>query len=721
MRTIQHFSIFENFTILGLLLGGSALLPAQTPQGNGTESSFKNQDYQPPENCLPCHQRQYNELKSSVKSGYRNISPLFNGLEVSGNFLSGGLLRPVYANSTVAVSGVTLNTNMFTSSPITLTRQVQAGFCFTCHNAIIERQGDTSTPVVPQLTGLGSASAAALFGAGFSPTTFRPLRDYVEVDSNGNQLLPPTIGGPPAAGSLPSLAAAGITCDVCHNIGGPDLTRSFYQDGFANMSLIVNHTIEKVGPFNFPTAVKGDFHVSSNDQSKISFLKSGAFCNACHDVRVPNLDLQHLESNTNTGGSAVHYYRLENLSTEWQIGPYNSTNNPFGKVVVCQDCHMSNFPFAGNSFYQVGNLSITSPTPAVYAQDFAAVPGVATDGNYPLPIRQVVNHYFTGVDVPLTSLADLQSRLGSDYPDIFQPGTDSHGFPYSLESRREALLNAAVRIGLSGTDASTSVGSTFNVQLDAVALTGHRFPAGFSQERTAYVQLDVTDNNGFLIYQSGYVVDKPHPNTGETAPDGNLNDEDIEHIHAVVNPGAFIQPYATGAGNNGHNNLVFELGPDNGPDDRLFSGAPEGLVLFRNELTRIFLPGDSLGRTDANGNTVKAAGVHYEETFSASFANTVDNYRSLSPLRPTFYNYEVTLPTKAQLAALGITLVGPLHVHAQVNYEHFPPLFMRFLAQTTGPAGPSGHQMNLVDESRIDTYLKNLTGIASADTTVVLQ
>ncbi len=718
MSVVRCFAILRDFSIVGFLLGGASTAVGQTAQGNGTESFFAPQPYQKPENCLPCHQRQFDELRSSVKSGYRNVSPLFNGLEVSGNLLGGGLLRPVYANSTVTLVNpannqtVPLNTNMFTSSPIILTRQSQAGFCYTCHNAVIERQGDTSTPVVPQLAGLA---------AGFQPTLIRPLRDYVEVDANGNQLLPATIGGPAQPGSLPSLAAAGITCDVCHNIGGADLTRSFQQDGFANMSLILNETIEKVGPFQFPVAVKGDFHVASNDTSKIAFIKSGAFCNACHDVRVPNNNVTALEYNTNTGGQALHYFRLENLSTEWQIGPYNSTSNPFGKVVVCQDCHMSNFPFAGNSVYQVGDLTITSPTPGIYAQDYAAVPGVSTDGNYPLSKRQVVNHYFTGVDVPLMSLPDLQSRLGSDYPDVFQPGTDTHGFPYSIESRREALLNAAVRIGLSNTDPTASAGGTFTVRLEAVSLTGHRFPAGFSQERTAYVQLNVTDNNGFLVYQSGYVVDKPHPNTGEMAPDGNLDDEDIEHIHAVVNPGKFTPTYATGAGNNGHNNVVFETGPDDGPDARLFSGAPEGLVLFRNELTRVFMPGDPLGRNDINGNPIIVTKPHFEETFSASFANDVDNYRSLSPLRPTFYNYEVTLPTQAQLAALGITLRGPLHVHAQVNYEHFPPLFMRFLAQTTGPSGPTGNQLNLVNESTIDSFLKNLTGIATADVTVDLQ
>lgn len=696
---------------LVLMILGSACLPAQTPTGNTIEPAFKFQTYQPPANCLPCHQRQYDELHSSVKSGYRNVSPLFNGLEMSGNLLSGGLLRPVYKDSSVVLpDGVLLNTNMFTSPVLTETRQVQAGFCFSCHNPHIERAGDDPTMrEVPQLTGLQ---------ANFRPDLIRPLRDYQLVDASGKQVLPSTIGGAPPAGSLPSLGAAGITCDLCHNVTGPDINRSFQRDGFANASVLVAETEEKTGPFLGPVAVKDNFHVSTNQTDRIAFLRSGAFCNACHDVRVPNNNLTALEANSNPGGSSVHYYRLENLSTEWQIGPYNSTNNPFGKVVRCQDCHMSLFPFAGTSTYQVGGLNITSPTPGVFATDYAAVPGVSTDQNFPLQKRAVVNHYFTGVDVPLLTTAELQSRLGPTYPDILQPGTDTHGIPFSLEARREALLQAAVRIDASQTDATTQVGGTFMVRIQAVSLTGHRFPAGFSQERTAYIQLKVTDDNGFLVYQSGYVVDKPHPNTGENAPDGNLDDEDIEHVHAIVDPGKFIVPYATGQANNGHTNLVFESGPDNGPDSRVYSGAPEGLVLFRNELQRVFLPGDALGRSDANGNPIVVQRPHFEETFSASFANSVDNYRSLSPLAPTMFNYAITLPTEEELSTIGTTLKFPLHVHAQVNYEHFPPLFMRFLTQTTGPNGPTGHDLNLVNEARIDALLKNILSIASSDATV---
>jgi hypothetical protein len=298
---------------------------------------------------------------------------------------------------------------------------------------------------------------------------------------------------------------------------------------------------------------------------------------------------------------------------------------------------------------------------------------------------------------------------------------DAHGIPLSLETRREALMKQAVRISLDKTDATARLDDPFTVRLEAVALTGHRFPAGFSQERTTYVELTVKDDNGFLLYQSGYVVDKPHPQTGEMAPDGNLDDEDIEHVQAVVDPGRHTTTYTPGTATNGHLNQVFLTGPDNGPDGRVYTGTKDGLVLFRNELTKVFLPGEAVGRLDSNGNQVVATTPHFEETFSAGLANSVDNYRSLAPLRPTNYDYEIHLPTAAELAELGVTLQGPLHVHAQVNFEHFPPLFMRFLVATTGPNGPAGHSLHLLDESTIDNYLKNVRAIATADFTVTLQ
>jgi hypothetical protein len=686
--------------------------PGTTSTGNSTESEFKAQPYQRPEKCLPCHQRQYNELYHAVKAGYRNSSPLMNGLEVAGNFLNGGLLRPVYKDSTVVLSdGTLLNTNTFSTPLFTNSRQVAAGFCFTCHNPDVEQVNeDPAKRNVPQLAGLGKD---------FDPTTLRPLRDYDMVSADGSQSISAEIGGDPPPSGKPSLGAAGISCDLCHNEAGPDLDRSFQHDGFANTSLLLNPSTEKVGPFLFPVAVKGLFHVASNNPDKIAFLRSSAFCNACHDVRPVSPNLTALEYDINPGGENVRHYRLENLSTEWQTNAYNSTNNPFGKVIRCQDCHMSEFPYAGNSTYQVGDMTVTSPTPGVFPTDYAAVPGVSTDQNYPLQQRPVVTHYFTGVDVPMLNVHELRARLGNNYPDPYEQTIDGHGLPTGVAARRADLMKAAVRISLNKTDPTAQIGQPLMVRVEAVSLTGHRFPAGFSQERNTYVQLTVKDDNGFLLYQSGYEVDKPHPITGEMAPDGNLDDEDRENLHAVVNPGQHTAKYTPGSATNGHDNLVYELGPDNGPEERVTVGAPEGLVLFQNELIHIFLPGEPTGHMDANGNPVIAQQAHFEETFSAIFANAVDNYRSLEPLQPTTYAYRIDLPTQQELQTMGISSIkGPLHVHAQVNFEHFPPLFLRFLAMITGPNGPAGHDLHLVDEKRIDSLLKNIRGIASADFTV---
>ena len=57
------------------------LIFSQPTPITGPVTTMNPQPYQRAESCLPCHQRQYDELRSAVKSGYRNVSPLMNGLE----------------------------------------------------------------------------------------------------------------------------------------------------------------------------------------------------------------------------------------------------------------------------------------------------------------------------------------------------------------------------------------------------------------------------------------------------------------------------------------------------------------------------------------------------------------------------------------------------------------------------------------------------------------
>jgi hypothetical protein len=782
--------MFARSTLSLLLLAGG--LSAQTPTGNPIGTPFLSQPLGDASGeCKACHPRQYFEMKQAVHFGYRNVSPLFNGLEVASNFLTGGLLRPVYSDSKKLLpDGTPLNTNMLSTPVFKDVLQVAAGYCYTCHQALMERKGeDPAQREVPEIA----------TGKDFRPDLLRPLRDYHILDANGNQALPLEPGGPlptdaatcGADGGCSGnpLSTTGITCDSCHNVAGPDLNRSFQHDGFGNMSLLLNNTREKVGQFSFPVAVNGAFHVASNDPAKINYLNNAAFCNACHDVRVPRGlpgDVQHKEANINPGGGNVSYYRLENLSTEWQTSAFSGANNPFGKVVICHDCHTSLFPYNSTSTYPVGDMTVTVATPGIFPINYAATPDVpftcqntlgqffgvfctppvvgtaqafdniglstdiqsATMGQFPLQQRVVSSHYFTGVDVPLLPWSELTTRLGPDSSDpitgstginpdgtpggtaidpggvictLEQPCLNEYGQPRSLTIRRQDLLKNAVRISLKQTDTAAKAGGTFTVRAEAVALTGHRFPAGLSQERTTYIQLNVTDDNGFLVYQSGYVVDKPHPQTGEKAPDGNLDDEDLEHVHVVADPGKHTAIYQAGPATNGHTNQVIEEGPDNGPEERLYFGTDEGLVLFRNELQRFFLPGEGVGRTDANGNPIVLEKAHLEEVLSADLNNTVDNYRSLQPLHPRTFRYNITLPTQQELTAMGVTLKGPLHVHAQVNYEHFPPMLVRFIARTTGAEGPAGHDMHLMNEDMLDAFLRNVKDIASDDFTVQLQ
>ena len=60
-------------------------------------------------------------------------------------------------------------------------------------------------------------------------------------------------------------------------------------------------------------------------------------------------------------------------------------------------------------------------------------------------------------------------------------------------------------------------------------------------------------------------------------------------------------------------------------------------------------------------------------------------------------------------------------MHAQVNFEHFPPLFVRFLAATLGRMVPPVTALQLLDEGTIDSFLRNIRSIAASDFTVTLE
>ncbi len=436
------------------------------------------------------------------------------------------------------------------------------------------------------------------------------LPDYINAES-----------AQPARASLSSVNREGVSCDFCHTVTGPDIESSLLDDGIANMSLIFGPSPNKVGPLVDPA--DNAYHTSSNSE----FITSSEFCGSCHDVRIPKPDVLTGEP----------FQRLENLFTEWQEGPYATENNPFGRVVRCQDCHMSLYP-------------LTEP---------GVFPSMKLGTGDQVPNRQHAIHAFTAVSVPFID-HPLFPRNDTDEKDEW-------GFPLGQQQRREQMLRAACTLTLDGTPSE--------IQKDAKVLpirvvvtntgTGHRVPSGFSQERQVWIELIVRDDVG-IIYESGYLKDKAHPETGELQPDGLLDDEDLDDRHFDIDIETLDSHY--------------EPGPDvnQRPEKNL------GIKNFQNAFIR-----------------VGADGSH-EPVINPLLADSMDNSRSLDMLVPTPVLYDVPIPNRA--------IVGQIRVSARLRYRAFPPEFLRLLVI---------REPDLVSEEIVDR--NTIVDMAEAETTIAVR
>ena len=409
----------------------------------------------------------------------------------------------------------------------------------------------------------------------------------------------------PAFDAMSAVAAEGVSCDFCHTVTGPDLEGSPSGDGIGNASLLNEPGYAKQGPIDEP------WENSYHEAERSEYLQSSEFCGSCHDVRIPVEDAVTGEP----------FLRLENLFTEWQTGPYATEDNPWGTVVRCQDCHMSLYP-----------LEPPGTFPEIRVAQYLDT-----------PVRPHAVHAFTAVSAPLTD----------DYPNLDTEEVDASGFPVGQEQRREMFLRAAATLTLEGTRSTLSGGGTVLPVLVTVENTGtgHNLPSGFSQERECWIELVVRDDAG-VLYESGYLRDAAHPETGEDAPDGLLDDEELDHGHFHYDDA--LERY------------VLEPGPDRNqrPEQNL------GLVNFQNAF--IYVDGEGT----------------WHEVDSPMDANHMDNTRSLPPLVPRTYKYDVPIER---------ALVGDVTVSARLRFRTFPPHFLRKLAA----AAPELVSEETLDRNRI--------------------
>ncbi|MEZ4296209.1 MAG: hypothetical protein R3B70_14655 [Polyangiaceae bacterium] len=440
--------------------------------------------------CAKCHGRQAAEWRRSVMA-HSVKSPLFNALEMA--------------------------------------VEEQVGRSFDCpHGAGVLRRADPrtacrSSATGVQLTGTGGEHwCVSCHSPSENLENRMPAWDARGAGDPGTRLPPRDLLG--------ERAMEGISCGFCHQVHGPVGGRGYQGNptwispetgatfasrpedrrglfGIANSGydlrpeelLLGAGARPPASAHGTPGAVGAEPIVHGRpSKGARGYLGSSEMCGACHDVRLFGTDAIGAQN-------GEHFKRLRNAYTEWT--EWAQREERAGRPAAsCQDCHMSTFP---------GVCEPSGDTvPAVDAKggvgkwEGVCPPGTRfakrAPGSFPKALaadnsgeeRDVVTHYFSGVDVPLSR----------EYPEalVDEASVDVNGVPLSAKKRRDMLLRAAMRLDVG--EARRSAGS---IEIPVVVENtgaGHKVPAGFSQEREIWVHLVVRDGSGGVVYEVGRVT-----------------------------------------------------------------------------------------------------------------------------------------------------------------------------------------------------------------------
>jgi hypothetical protein len=347
------------------------------------------------------------------------------------------------------------------------------------------------------------------------------LRCHTPVGSN--------LGESPAMSNLDRhpTSREGITCVVCHRMDRSynkasgrlalvegDLLQPVYGAmGNDEMARVLKNT-NKYRVITDPKKAGRKIHVSIK---KFAPLSQPIFCGTCHDVTLFN------------------GFRLEEAYSEYRTSPAAA------RGVTCNDCHMGKIQ---------GKVSGYQQGPA------------AMVGGVPTANRKLASHFFAGPDYSVIhpgifphnaeaqQLATMRAWLKFDYKagwgtEKFEDKvTKSASFPKewkSVDDRYDAreILNVqfkrlelmhqkrleVLRNGYLMTDIKKQKdakdGLEFTVQVEN-GTDGHNVPTGFTGERVVFLQVNVTDATGKVIFKSG-----------DRDPNGDLRD----HYSAFVRSG----------------------------------------------------------------------------------------------------------------------------------------------------------------------------------------
>ena len=627
-----------------------------------------------PADCAPCHAREVAEWERSVMA-QASRSPLFGALESAVEEQIGrdsdcpngaGVLRTPAADACRS-----------RRSGVTVTGAGGEGWCINCHTP-----GENLAASAPRWSARGSSRSRA------------PLKDVLDERS-----------------------LRGVTCDVCHQMKGPvALHAGGARRGFGDYEGNATWTSPLTGQVflsrpedgvGLPGIANSGYrldegllirgpatdlvHARIPDEAA-RFQRSSEACGTCHDVRLFGTDVLGAEQR------GEHFKRLRNAYSEWRA--WADTERARGREpATCQGCHMSRYP------------GVCASAPGAPA-DADCPAGTRFEARPPSFDGKDVTHYFTSVEVP----------FAEDYPSAFADDRtlDGRGTPVGLRARRDVLLRHTFRLAL---DAPRRLGDELSIPvvLENVG-AGHKVPAGFSQEREFWIQLEVRDAGGRLVYEVGKL----------DRPDEDLRDKRFLRVN-VDDRATDFQGRPVG---------VFGADVVDGPDvpewvPKPSTGATffrgKGLVTLQNGFLRCVR---CIGVIDAAGHCQAGAGQgrtradRYDDgLYDLDTGACTSNLSGDDALFETYYPIgaldperggtrapDAILDTRSAPPGVPVTYVyelsargfqAPFRVKATLHFRAFPPFLLRAFAsyETERDARgerPSGPQLTLAMMRRLE-------------------
>jgi nitrate/TMAO reductase-like tetraheme cytochrome c subunit len=283
------------------------------------------------------------------------------------------------------------------------------------------------------------------------------------------------------------ISLEGVTCSVCHRIPK--------NHGRSRGELVIEKgPLEDTfyGPFDKIKPIPlGRDKKKTHEAMKLPFIQKAEFCGQCHDVTAPD------------------GFRLEDLFTEYK-------NSPAAREgTTCQDCHMGTVQ-GEKSPRAIGPIAVvkgkefkdrTLSDHSFAGPDYSVVPITQ------FPIRpnewpELMNdpNFYDWIAKVRVKLKDgkklnrLDQRKFKKFQKLIQK---SEELLATATRKRHELLRNATTLAVS-VPKFVEKGSAIPIEVTVFnKVSGHGFPAGFSAERQAWLEVTVKNEAGEIIYQSG--------------------------------------------------------------------------------------------------------------------------------------------------------------------------------------------------------------------------